>query len=139
MVDPSPLRVAPRCAHVPSCGGCTWQQMDYGAQLAEKQRRVEEMFSPLLSDSTTVLPILGCPDPWRYRNKMEFSFSQNKAGERFLGLIIGGSRGHVLNLTECHLVSEWMVAVLKGVRHFWEQTGLAAYRMNNTGPCGRSF
>lgn len=133
VVHPSPLRVAPRCVHVPSCGGCTWQQMDYAAQLEEKQRRVQEIFSPLLTPSVSLLPILGCQDPWRYRNKMEFSFSQNKAGEKFLGLIIAGSRGHVLNLTHCHLVSEWMIAVLKSVRHFWEESGLSAYRMNNTG------
>jgi 23S rRNA (uracil1939-C5)-methyltransferase len=64
---------------------------------------------------------------------MEFSFSQNRAGERFLGLIIAGSRGHVLNLSECHLVSSWFVQVIENVRNWWEQSGLQAYRMNDTG------
>ena len=97
---PSPMRVQPRCAHVPLCGGCSWQQMDYAMQLQEKQRRVNGVFSALINDAIEVSPIIACADPWRQRNKMEFSFSQNRAGEKFLGLIIAGSRGHVLNLTE---------------------------------------
>ncbi len=132
VVTPSSLRVAPRCSHAPFCGGCTWQQMNYGKQLEEKQRRIEALFSSFLG-SVEVLPIIACEEPWGYRNKMEFSFSQNKAGEKFLGLIIAGSRGHVLNLTECHLVSEWFVEVLKNVRFWWEASGLLAYRMNDTG------
>ena len=81
-VKASPMRVQPRCAHVPLCGGCTWQQMDYAAQLQEKQRRVNEIFSPLLT-SAQVYPIIGCSDPWRQRNKMEFLFSQNRAEKSF--------------------------------------------------------
>lgn len=130
VVDPSSLRVQPRCSHVPLCGGCTWQQMGYEGQLKEKQQRVQEIFSSFQVD---FLPIISAEDPWRYRNKMEFSFSQNKAGEKFLGLIIAGSRGHVLNLKECHLVSEWCAKLLGHVRNWWEECGLAAYRMNNTG------
>lgn len=133
VLTPSAIRVQPRCAHVPLCGGCTWQQMDYAAQLQEKQQRVKELFAPLVSDSTQVFPIIGCDDLWRQRNKMEFSFSQNKAGEKFLGLIIAGSRGHVMNLTECHLVSEWYTQLLGDVRNWWEASGLCAYRLNNTG------
>jgi len=133
VLKPSPVRVQPRCVHVPFCGGCTWQQMDYAAQLQEKQQRVREIFAPLLTDSVEVYPIIPCDDPWQQRNKMEFSFSQNRAGEKFLGLIIAGSRGHVLNLTECHLVSPWYTKLLGDVRSWWESSGLSAYRLNNTG------
>ncbi len=128
VLQPSPLRTPHRCAHVPVCGGCTWQQMDYSAQLAEKERRVRHAFNDF-----PLSPIIPCDDPWHYRNKMEFSFSQNRAGERFLGLVMAGSRGYVLNLTECHLVSPWMVTLLKNVREWWAQSGLEAYRMNDTG------
>jgi 23S rRNA (uracil1939-C5)-methyltransferase len=64
---------------------------------------------------------------------MEFSFSQNKAGERFLGLVLAGTKGYVFNLTECHLVSPWMAQVLNEVRFFWQESGLEAYRQNDTG------
>lgn len=133
VLKPSAVRVQPRCVHVPLCGGCTWQQMDYAAQLQEKQERVDKIFSCLVNDAVEVYPMIGCVDPWRQRNKMEFSFSQNRAGEKFLGLIIAGSRGHVLNLTECHLVSPWYTKLLSDVRAWWESSGLCAYRLNNTG------
>jgi 23S rRNA (uracil1939-C5)-methyltransferase len=132
--QPSPLRVQPRCVHVPLCGGCTWQQMDYLAQLKEKEKRVQKAFAELIQTHLTECkPIIPCEEPWQYRNKMEFSFSQNRAGERFLGLVIAGSKGHVLNLKECHLVSSWFIRLLDDVYLWWEQSGLAAYRMNDTG------
>lgn len=134
ILTPSPLRVEPMCAHVPLCGGCTWQQMQYNAQLKEKQQRVERAFASLIEAHQTELkPIIACAEPWFYRNKMEFSFSQNLAGEQFLGLVIAGSKGLVLNLTECHLVSPWFLQLISKVRSWWEQSGLQAYRMNDTG------
>ncbi len=130
ILEPSSDRVPVRCAHAPQCGGCVWQQMDYGAQLREKQRWLEGVFAPVFD---SVSPILPCLNPWAYRNKMEFSFSQTKAGERFLGLVLAGTRGHVFNLSECHLVSPWFSQVVGGVRKWWEGTDLSAYRMNDTG------
>jgi 23S rRNA (uracil1939-C5)-methyltransferase len=114
--------------HAPSCGGCAWQQMRYEAQLNEKQKCVERLFDPF-----AVRPIIPAVKEWHYRNKMEFSFSQNKAGEKFLGLVLAGTRGHVFNLKECHLVSPWMAKCLSDVRKWWEESGLLAYRLNDTG------
>jgi 23S rRNA (uracil1939-C5)-methyltransferase len=131
IIEPSSLRAEPRCSHVPSCGGCVWQQMDYGAQLKIKQRVIEETFAPFLhQDGTIIHPIIGCESPWEYRNKMEFSFSQNRAGERFLGLNLKDSKGRVFNLKECHLTSQWFGKTLESVRSWWEESGLAAYRMH---------
>lgn len=131
VLTPSEDRTPLRCAHAPLCGGCTFQGMDYGAQLRYKQARVEALFAPL--SPLPARPILASPSLWQYRNKMEFSFSQNKAGEKFLGLILAGTRGHVFNVTECHLVSAWMAQVLAPVRAWWEESDLLAYRINDTG------
>lgn len=118
---------------MPLCGGCKWQEIDYSEQLARKQKRVVELFSTLSSE-TIFHEILGAANPWRYRNKMEFSFSQNRAGDHFLGLMIAKSRGRVLNLNECHLASSWFIETLKNVRSWWIESGLKAYhRYANTG------
>jgi len=111
--------------HAGMCGGCSWQQKSYAAQLQTKQTRLEELF-PIKP-----LPMIPCEHPWHYRNKMEFSFSQNKKGERFLGLIIARSRGHVLNLEECHLTSSWFTDVLKATHAWWEKNGLLAYHAHS--------
>lgn len=134
VLERSPLRVVPRCIHVPECGGCSWQEIDYSTQLQEKQLLVRNFFSTLLEGREEILqPILPCKEPWRYRNKMEFSFSQNKAGEHFLGLMLAGGKNRVLNLTECHLTSLWFSIVLDAVRNWWIESGILAYRVTDEG------
>ncbi len=133
VIQPSPLRVAARCSHVPTCGGCTWQHLDYTEQLRLKETHFKELFGALLEPHVELRPILSMANPWQYRNKMEFSFSQNKAGESFLGLILAGSKGHVFNLQECHLVAPWFAHVVQVVRTWWQASGLGAYRFNDTG------
>lgn len=102
------------------------QHISYQAQLALKQAYLEKLY-----EGMPLLPIIPCPNPWQYRNKMEFSFSQDRAGARFLGLF--KKRGRVVDLDECHIVSPWFIAVLAAVRAWWVQSGLFAYRMNDTG------
>ena len=44
---PAPHAVAARCRHVASCGGCSFQTLDYGAQLAAKRAYLSELLAPL--------------------------------------------------------------------------------------------
>lgn len=126
ILRPSEDRISAHCVHVPECGGCSWQQMSYPAQLKIKQAMVEKLYH---SFSCPVEPILACQTPWGYRNKMEFSFSQNKEGERFLGLILARTKGRVFNLKECALASPWVATLVTQVRKWWEESGLLAYFM----------
>ena len=121
VLTPSPDRVEPRCAHARVCGGCCWQQMDYSAQLKMKQERVSLTFNQ------PVLPIIPCESPFEYRNKMEFSFSENRAGAKFLGLMIAQAEPYVFNVEKCHLCKPWFSNVLNEVRTWWEQSGVLAY------------
>ncbi len=123
ILEPSKDRVEPRCPHARQCGGCCWQQMSYEAQLRQKEARVKEAFK----NSFAPEPIIACPHPWGYRNKMEFTFSENRAGTRYLGLMIAQAEPYVFNVSECHLCSPWFTAVLSSVRSWWETSGLKAY------------
>lgn len=120
----APGREEPRCVHFGECGGCRWQAMGYPAQLAEKERRVASLFA---HHTCSVRPILPSPSVWRYRNKMEFTFSSDRAGRRFLGLCMAAGRGRVVSLSECHLAPEWMTDAMERTRQWWEESGLAAY------------
>jgi 23S rRNA (uracil1939-C5)-methyltransferase len=84
-----------------------------------------------LYPSAKVLPIIPCKNLWHYRNKMEFSFSQNKAGDRFLGLILRKSRGKVFNLEECFIAPEETAEILARVRAWWEGTCLRAFHFRS--------
>ena len=72
ILNPSEDRVEPRCKHVGTCGGCTWQQKSYPAQLKVKGEQIASLF-PI-----DPLPLIPCTNPWQYRNKMEYTFSQKK-------------------------------------------------------------
>lgn len=123
-----PHREAPNCAHFGVCGGCRWQHLAYDKQLERKDAWIARQFAPHIDlDTIDRRPIIPCDPPWRYRNKMEFSFSQTKDGQRFLGLMRSQGRGRVEDLKECHLVSPWFMEALALARQWWEDTGLDAY------------
>lgn len=128
VITPSSDRLSPRCQHVPDCGGCVLQQMSYPAQLEYKTQLVQEMFSTLIEQHYPEFrPIIGCDSPWEYRNKMEFSFSENREGKQFLGLMLAGGKGRVETIVKCHLVSDWFSEVLEAARLWWKHSGLKAY------------
>lgn len=126
VIKPSPFRVEPTCPHANSCGGCSWQHIDYKHQLEQKQQIITKLFSSLCS-SENIAPIIGAEGTFKYRNKMEFSFSQDKEGNKYLGLIQANSKGKVINLDECYLVNSWQARLLKKIRIFWESCSLRAY------------
>lgn len=127
IVVPSPDRIPARCAHFEECGGCRWQHIPYEMQQQIKEERVLKAFDGILSKSTSIGSIISCEDPWHYRNKMEYSFSSDAAGQQYLGLIINNSRGKVFNLKECHLPNPWFSEAVAAVREWWKGSGLDAY------------
>jgi 23S rRNA (uracil1939-C5)-methyltransferase len=122
IIEQSKDRVNPRCAHFGVCGGCSMQHVSYQRQLEEKQKKISNLYP-----DKVVEPIIGMDDPWHYRGKMEYTFSQNKEKEKFLGLIKVKSRGYVENLKECHIVDPWFCQTLNKVREFWIHSDLEAY------------
>lgn len=107
------------CPHFGICGGCSSQDIPYSEQLARKKAFVSSLFS------YPVEPIIPCNPPWHYRNKMEFSFSQAKSGEKFLGLM--RKRGKVENLSACYLTNPWFSETLIQVRRWFQASALSAY------------
>jgi len=113
----SEKRVEPVCEHFGTCGGCKWQHMGYEHQLHFKQKEVENNLSRIGHiQLPTISPILGCEQPYFYRNKMEFSFSNNKwltlgqiqsdeiiENRNALGFHIPGMWDKILDLNKCHL------------------------------------
>lgn len=127
IIQASPLRIAPPCKHFGACGGCSWQQLSYADQLAQKQSMVEHCFEGLLRNGTVLHPIIPSQSEWGYRNKMEYTFSRSSAEERMLGLYKAKSHGRVVNLSECHLAPSWFLTALNAARTWWASTDLRPY------------
>ncbi len=134
IITPSPERQTAKCIHFGMCGGCRWQHIPYEKQLHYKEAHLRKVFAKLLTSNVKLYPIVPCDPPWEYRNKMEFTFSNDVKGNHYLGLMMSQSRGKVLNLEVCHLVNPWMIDALKAVRQWWSETELKAYHpYSNTG------
>jgi 23S rRNA (uracil1939-C5)-methyltransferase len=123
--NPSSERVAPRCVHfAQGCGGCTWQHVDYAAQLRAKETAVRDSLERLgaLQD-LPLRPIIPAPSPWHYRNKMEFAFHP----EGVLGLHPRGAWHSILPLQECLLAPPLTVALVKAAQAFAREANLSLH------------
>lgn len=123
LIEKSADRQNPKCPHFTSCGGCTTQHMSYDKQLQYKFDRIKKLFSS--HPSITIQPIIASP-PWHYRNKMEFTFSQNKDNARFLGLI-GKTSRRTIHLSECSIAPIWTSEALRITFDWWSNNELSAY------------
>lgn len=73
VIKTSPQRVEPACPHFGNCGGCAMQHLAPAAQVAVKQRVLEDALGHIGTVSGyTVLPPLHGPD-WHYRYRARLS------------------------------------------------------------------
>lgn len=74
-----PSRVPPKCQHFGVCGGCKWQHMDYAEQLKWKEQQVRDNFTRIGKlEWNEFRPILGSSLTEAYRNKMEYTFADQR-------------------------------------------------------------
>lgn len=78
----SVLRVAPKCAHFGVCGGCAMQHLEAGAQVAIKQRVLEDNLWHIgkLRPETVLRPLYGPTWGYRYRARISVRNVRKKGG-----------------------------------------------------------
>nr|WP_176256724.1 23S rRNA (uracil(1939)-C(5))-methyltransferase RlmD [Derxia lacustris] len=112
----SASRVKPRCPHFGDCGGCSMQHLDPAAQLAIKQRVLEDNFAHIgkLRPELVLRPIQG-PD-WGYRFRARLSVRHvAKKG----GVLVGfreRKSSFVVDMGECHVLPPHVSALLLPLR-----------------------
>jgi 23S rRNA (uracil1939-C5)-methyltransferase len=116
----SSQRVRPRCPHFGlhegACGGCKMQHLHVGAQVAVKQRVLEDNLWHLgkVKAENMLRPIEG-PD-WGYRWRARFSVRHvHKKGAVLVGFHERKSR-YVADIRECHVVPPHVSALLLPLR-----------------------
>lgn len=158
---PSALRAKPFCKHFGVCGGCKWQCLPYEEQLRFKQKQVWDNLTRIGKiELPDMMPILGSKHVARYRNKLEFGFSNKKwltseqvaSGVQFVcmdavGFHIPGAFDKILDIEECHLMDDINNRLRNGIRAYAlvhgltffdlrEQTGLLRNMMIRTSATG---
>lgn len=117
----SAIRIKPVCDNFTLCGGCKWQHIPYSEQIKFKYRQVKDLLERIgkieLPEIKMTLPAI---KEWRYRNKMEYTFSNKRwrsweemknsekalSPENALGFHIPGAFDKVLQINECFLQDE---------------------------------
>lgn len=116
----SSQRVRPRCPHFGlhegACGGCKMQHLDVGAQVAIKQRVLEDNLWHLgkVKAGMVLRPIEG--PAWGYRWRARFSVRHvRKKGAVLVGFHERKSR-YVADIRECHVVPRHVSDLLLPLR-----------------------
>jgi 23S rRNA (uracil1939-C5)-methyltransferase len=140
--EPSPHRVEAPCPYFGRCGGCRLQHMAYPAQLAFKAKQVADVLQRLGDLAGYELrPIIGAPEIYGYRNKMEFTVTRSPAGtpspdgepeKRIaVGLHEADRYDSVLDVERCLLQSDGMNVVLDEARRFFSAGQLSTYEQES--------
>ncbi len=107
IIEKAPERIDAPCRHFDICGGCTWQDLEYERQLYYKRKQVVDCIKHIgKMDDVEITDIIGAPEQFRYRNKMEFSFHVAPEDGFVLGLHHRGEFDKIFNLEECLLQSD---------------------------------
>jgi 23S rRNA (uracil1939-C5)-methyltransferase/tRNA (uracil-5-)-methyltransferase len=117
VLAPSPERVAPPCAVFGRCGGCQYQNLRYGEQLAWKRRQVAELLEHMAGLTLEVAPVIGSPRPFGYRSKITPHFHGPQEGRDLaIGFLRQGTRFDIVDVPRCEIATEAINARLAVVR-----------------------
>jgi 23S rRNA (uracil1939-C5)-methyltransferase len=131
LLEPSPQRVEPAVAHP----GAPWQVLPYQRQLEEKERQVADALARLGGlEDPPVEPIVPAVERLRYRNKVEYSFGEDEAGQLVLGFHRPGRWDLIDPVPQDVLASERVDGLREAVLAWCRAEGLSAYdRREHTG------
>ncbi len=122
--------IEPPCPHAEHCGGCALQSMPATTQKHWKERIVHEAMARIAKLSPEqmdcIRPLVPSPQPWEYRNKMEFAFGQDAEGKLTLGLRAKGSHD-VHMVPHCKLLPQGCMNVVQQVHSLCQDARFKAW------------
>ncbi len=106
VLEASPHRVTPRCAHFGVCGGCALQHLDPGAQLEAKQKELASNLERIgrVTPDEWLPPLLG--PVWNYRRRARLSSRYvSKKGRSLVGFREKQGK-YVADVNRCEVLAE---------------------------------
>jgi tRNA/tmRNA/rRNA uracil-C5-methylase (TrmA/RlmC/RlmD family) len=118
VLRPSPERITARCRYFGECGGCQYQHVDYPAQLRLKHRQVTELLRRVGRFSDPVVaPVIPCPVPYGYRNRIMVRTQWHKPEQRVVTGFLRHDNRLVVDIEECALAEPVLNEQLRQLRH----------------------
>jgi 23S rRNA (uracil1939-C5)-methyltransferase len=139
IIEPSPYRNIPFCKHYHTCGGCSWQHIDYPHQLELKHSILSSALEKYGVNTPFVPPVVASPEIRYYRHRMEYAFTSNayrEDGEHTepisaMGFHVPGEPGKVISVQECYMQSEPSRAICEFTEDFAIAHGMDFFDQEN--------
>ncbi len=113
---PSAMRAVPKCSYFGICGGCSMQHLEPSAQVAAKQRILEDNLKHIGKVSPEIIfrPTYGTPWGYRHRARMSVKFVEKKGG-----VLVGFHEkrsSFIANMDSCEVLPARISALIKPLR-----------------------
>lgn len=136
ILEKAPNEIDAICPAFGTCGGCRIQNLEYTDQLSEKTRQVADLIQRVGGFKDFEVPqAIPSPQAFHYRNKMEFTFTDNpwkthpedEPKPLGLGQHIPGRYDKVVHLETCYLQKSVMNDIMNFVFDYAGKRGWEAY------------
>ena len=118
VVTPSADRATPACQHFGACGGCQYQHIAYPAQLAMKRKQIADIFQRIGNIAEDIVaPVVPCPQPYGYRNRIMIRSQWNKPEQRLNIGFVRADCGLVEDIFECKIAEPALNEQITHVRN----------------------
>jgi 23S rRNA (uracil1939-C5)-methyltransferase len=123
----STLRVKPKCQYFGVCGGCAMQHLEPAAQVATKQRVLEDNLKHIgrVAPSTILRPIQGPTWGYRYRARLSVRKVVKKGG-----VLVGfheRKSGYIADMKTCDILPPHVSAMLVPLRTLIESLSICQH------------
>ncbi|MCR4793053.1 MAG: 23S rRNA (uracil(1939)-C(5))-methyltransferase RlmD [Lachnospiraceae bacterium] len=136
VLERSELETNEICAHFGECGGCAYLSLRDEEEARIKGEQILRLLSSRISESTRLFGeepvwdgIKDSPVKYGYRNKMEFSFGNDRIdGPLNVGLHKRGAFHDVLDACDCRIVDEDYRKLISATRDYFRKENTPFYR-----------
>jgi 23S rRNA (uracil1939-C5)-methyltransferase len=106
VLQPSPLRVTPRCAHFGVCGGCLLQHLSSAAQLAAKEQELKDNLERVakVTPGRWLAPLAG--PAWGYRRRARLGAKFVRKKDRVVVGFRERAAPYVAQLANCEVLKK---------------------------------
>jgi len=126
VVRASPSRTVPRCPYFGVCGGCAMQHLDHHAQVAVKQRVLEDALWHIgkLRPESIIAPVHGLAWGYRHRARLSARWVAKKDGA-LVGFRERHST-HVTDMASCEILPRAVSDLIRSIRELVDQLSIRA-------------
>ncbi|HKL72810.1 MAG TPA: 23S rRNA (uracil(1939)-C(5))-methyltransferase RlmD [Candidatus Onthovivens sp.] len=122
----SEFRIKPLCPCSTSCGGCSFQNLDYQKELDYKKKVALNTLYKIGGIKLDDAQIYGMDNPTYYRNKIQVPFGYDKKNRIVYGFYKFKSHD-IVPIKECVIQDKVHVKILSTIKHLMESMKITAY------------